>query len=110
MAKTRVGIVGCGDVAYHTYLSNLARMHQEGILDFVAVCDVIPERVHETQRRTGVPQAYTDYDQMLAQADIDLVVNLTPTQNKLPRRRAAWFWSCRPVGLTYRSLSCLASW
>jgi predicted dehydrogenase len=56
-------------------------MHQEGLLDYVAVCDIIPERAYEAQRRTGVPEVYADYDQMLAEADIDLVVNLTPTQD-----------------------------
>ncbi len=55
MAKIRIGMAGCGDVAHHTYLSNLSRMHQEGILEFVAVCDVVPERAYEAQRRTGVP-------------------------------------------------------
>ena len=79
MAKTRIGLVGCGDVAHHTYLPNLTRMHQQGILDFVAVCDIVPERVSEAQARTGAPHAYTDYDQMLTETTIDLVVNLTPT-------------------------------
>ena len=79
MANTKVGIVGCGDVAQHTYLPNLTRMDRQGLFDFVAVCDIIPERVNGAQQRYGVPQAYTDYDQMLAEADLDLVVNLTPT-------------------------------
>ena len=80
MAKTRVGIAGCGDVAQHTYLPNLTRMDHQGILDFTAVCDIIPERAYDAQQRYGVPLAYTSLDEMLAEADIDLMVNLTPTQ------------------------------
>jgi predicted dehydrogenase len=45
------------------------------------VCDVIPERACEAQRRTSVPQAWTDCDRMLTEADIDLLVDLTPTQD-----------------------------
>jgi predicted dehydrogenase len=79
MPKTKIGVVGCGDVSQRRYLPTIAGMHQRGILDFVAVCDMVPERVSAAQDRTGVPCAYTDYDLMLREADIDLVVNLTPT-------------------------------
>jgi predicted dehydrogenase len=65
-------------------------MHQRGILDFVAVCDMVPERVSAAQNRTGDPCAYTDYDLMLWEADVDLVVNLTPT----------WWSTSRRPGIT----------
>lgn len=80
MSKVKVGIVGCGDVAQGVYLPNLTRMSQEGIFDFVAACDMVPERIAIARDVYGVPQVYTDYDQMLAESGIDLLVNLTPTQ------------------------------
>jgi predicted dehydrogenase len=55
-------------------------MDRAGLLEFAAISDMLPERVHQAQQRYGVPKAYTDYHQMLAEAGIDLVVNLTPTQ------------------------------
>jgi predicted dehydrogenase len=81
MAKLKVGIIGCGDVAQHTYLPDLARMHKEGLLDFVAVSDLLEDRVRPAQSRYGIAQAYTDYRQMLEESGVDLVVNLTPTQH-----------------------------
>ena len=80
MAKLRVGMVGCGDVAQHTYLPDLTRMDRAGLIEFVAVSDALADRVNKAQKEYGIPKAYTDYGRMLAEAEIDLVVNLTPTQ------------------------------
>lgn len=80
MSRVKVGIVGCGDVAQGVYLPNLTRMAHEGLFDFVAACDMVPERIALAQSKYGVPKVYTDYDQMLAESGIDLLVNLTPTQ------------------------------
>lgn len=80
MAKLKVGMIGCGDVAQHTYLPGLARMDKEGLLEFTAISDVLEDRVRLAQDRYGIAQGYTDYEEMLEKSGVDLVVNLTPTQ------------------------------
>jgi predicted dehydrogenase len=79
MSKIRVGVVGCGDVAQHTYLPGLARLHREGVLDFVAVADAIEERAAAFAEKYAVPHAYAGADALL-HSGVDLVVNLTPMQ------------------------------
>lgn len=79
MAKLRIGVVGCGDVAQHTYLPGLARLHREGVLEFVAVADSIEGRAAALAQKHAVPHAYTGAAALL-QSDVDLVVNLTPMQ------------------------------
>jgi predicted dehydrogenase len=76
MEKVRVGVLGCGAVAFFTYLRGIAEIEKA---DMVAVCDIVPERAHKAAEMYGVPHVYADPGEMLA-SDIDLVVNLTPIQ------------------------------
>jgi predicted dehydrogenase len=80
MAQVRVGVLGAGDVAQHTYLPGVARLAREGRLEFRAVCDAIPERAHRAAADYSIPQTFTSYEEMLEDGDIDAVINLTPTQ------------------------------
>jgi len=75
MAKVKIGVVGAGDVASHTYLPGIVTFPN---VDLVAVCDVIEERARWAKEKFGAKEAYTDFDEMLERADIEAVVNLTP--------------------------------
>lgn len=81
MSKLKVGVVGCGDVAFGVYLPGLKEISQEGGLELVAVCDSLPERAKRASEVFGVQKVYTDYDKMLKDEDIEIVVNLTPVLN-----------------------------
>jgi predicted dehydrogenase len=72
--KVKVGIVGCGVVATAYYLPYL--IQQEDV-ELVAVCDTAPARTEACVRLFGAKEPYHDYDEMIAQADIDLVFILT---------------------------------
>src|SRR5215210_2131041 len=74
----RFGILGAGDVAQHTYIPGVARQSAEGKLELVALCDQLPGRAETLAAQYGIPRHYTSYEQMLAEAAIDAVVNLTP--------------------------------
>ena len=50
-----------------------------------AVCDVRGELLDEAKAKTGAAEAYTDYAEMLAKADIDAVVIGTPMQFHAPQ-------------------------
>lgn len=76
--KIKVGIIGCGGIAGAKHLPALA--HQAHRVEIVAFCDIIPERAKESAEEFGTPDArvYTDYRELLAEKDIEVVHVLTP--------------------------------
>ena len=70
----KLAIVGCGDIA--RYIAWFARLNRK--IQLVAACDVSPERVEAFARRFRIPQTFTDYAAMLAQAELDAVYLAVP--------------------------------
>lgn len=79
MARPKVGVVGCGDVAQQVYLPGISELHRQGRLELVAVADPVDGRASNLADSYDVPLATTDHNELL-QSDVDLVVNLTPMQ------------------------------
>jgi predicted dehydrogenase len=80
LARIRVGIVGCGDVAHRWYLPALAGLRET--VEIVACCDASPGRAERAIAAVveWSPGAapYTDLDRMLAGERLDAIFNLTP--------------------------------
>ncbi len=76
MKKVKYAIVGCGSVSGNRYFPNV-RSIERGQL--AAVCDNVIERARPRAEEFGVP-CFTDVDELLAQGDFDLLVNLTHEQ------------------------------
>ncbi len=72
-ATMRAGVVGCGNIS-PVYFENLKTRYP--VVDVVACADLIPERSHAAADRFGVPRAVSTED-LLADPDIELVINLT---------------------------------
>ena len=76
MNRVRLAIVGCGTIS---------RMNAPGYLrdercEVVALCDPIRERAEECAAEWRIsPAIYTDYEQVLADPNVDAVELLTPT-------------------------------
>jgi predicted dehydrogenase len=68
----RVGVIGCGNVS-EPYLRNLTVSPE---LEVVACSDLLMERAEARAARFGIPAARTPAE-LLADPEIDLVVNLT---------------------------------
>lgn len=77
MEKVKVGLVGCGVIANGSYGPGIKALAKA---EFVAVCDSVPGRAASLAAKLGVPQVYTDLDEMLAKSGIDMMVNLTHIQ------------------------------
>ena len=75
MDKTKIGIVGCGNIS-PAYLKQCALFE---ILSVAAVADAIPERARARAQEFGVPQALS-VKELLADPRISIVVNLTTPQ------------------------------
>ena len=73
----RLGVIGVGDVAQRDYLPEIKRLEPEAVV--VAVAGAGPSRVHDIAEQLRVP-AYVGYASLLADGEVDAVLNLTPGQ------------------------------
>lgn len=74
----RVGVLGCGVVAQRTYFPGIAA--SPDIVSLVAVCDPVKERAEQQGKLYNVPNIYSDYQQLLDNPEVELVIILTPMQ------------------------------
>jgi predicted dehydrogenase len=96
----RVGVVGTGSVS-GPYLENMRR---SPLLEVVACSDVVAQRARDRALRYGVPRAMAT-EELLADPDVDLVVNLTVPTAHAPITLAALragkhVWSEKPLAVT----------
>ncbi|WP_308636026.1 Gfo/Idh/MocA family protein [Paenibacillus silvisoli] len=72
MKPVKVGIIGCGNIS-HVYFTNLKKYPE---VDLVAAADLDIARAQQRAEEFGLEKAYT-VEQLLADPDIEIVVNLT---------------------------------
>ena len=72
MANVKIGIIGCGSIS-SAYLGGVQRFD---ILEVAACADIVTERARAKAEEFGVPKACS-VDELLADPDIQIVVNLT---------------------------------
>jgi predicted dehydrogenase len=73
--KLKLGIIGAGGIFKYVHGPAWAANKE---VEFTAVCDVIEERAHEAALEYNIPHFYTDYRDVLAHEEIDIVVICTP--------------------------------
>lgn len=81
----KFGVVGCGSIARHRHLPELAANEHAKI---EATCDVVFKRAEEMAKKYDA-KPYKDYKQMLKEADLDAVVVCTPNYLHAPITIAA---------------------
>ena len=78
--RLRLAVVGCGDVAFRTYLPSLEQLGE--VSRVTATCDLDPGRAHRAAevagRWSGDVRSYTDVGECLASGAVDGLINLTP--------------------------------
>jgi predicted dehydrogenase len=74
----RAGLVGCGSLSQRGVLPHLSQPDAREKVRLVAVADAVEERARQTAERFGVPAYFTDVGAMLAGADLDLALVITP--------------------------------
>ena len=72
--KIKMGLIGCGSVS-GSYLPNMAECPY---IELVSTCDIIPERAEAAAKKWHAPNWYPNIDKMLAGADFEVLLNLTP--------------------------------
>ena len=68
--KLRVGIIGAGRWAAGAHLPGFAR---SPLSEIVAICDHDRALAEQRANEFNIPSVYTDYQAMLASADLDIV-------------------------------------
>lgn len=76
MQKVKVGLIGLGSVAQLVHLPNL---HKIPDVDLRSVAEVKKSRLNTIADRYNISERYTDYNQLLAQSEVDAVIIATPT-------------------------------
>ena len=74
--KTKIGIIGLGGVAQLGHLPNLLKINNAVV---TAVAEINKNRLNTIADKFSIKQRYTDYREMLANADCEAVIVATPT-------------------------------
>ena len=72
--QLKVGCVGCSDLAVRGVLPHLVVDDAKRMMALTAVCDIDPARAKATAQRFGATTWFSDYEQLLLQADVDVVL------------------------------------
>ena len=77
--NVKVGIIGCGGIGQNKHMPSL---HKIPNVEIVAFCDLVEERAQMCKEKFGTPDALvcTDYKELLAVEDIEVVHVLTPNR------------------------------
>jgi predicted dehydrogenase len=99
--KIRVGHIGCGNVATHAYVPDMAA---NPFIELVSTCDLIPSRADAVAKKHKIPNCFYNIDEMLAGPPFDLLVNTTSMPSHFEVNWAALnagrsVWSEKPMAL-----------
>jgi predicted dehydrogenase len=85
MEKVKIGVIGCGTIgSVHT--NAYAKVENAEV---VALCDILPDRLAEKAKLHNVAKTYTDYNQLLADPEIEAVSVCVPNNMHAPIAIAA---------------------
>ncbi|WP_421383966.1 Gfo/Idh/MocA family protein [Bacillus salacetis] len=85
MKKIKIGVIGCGSIAQHRHLPEYMN---NKYVEIAAVCDIVEERVQKVADQYGA-RGYTQYEELLANADVEAVSICTPNYLHAPITVAA---------------------
>ena len=74
----RMGVVGTGSVALRGLLPHLTCEDNDDSVRVTAVCDIDADRAHAAAEEFDVPEAFAEYDRLLASGTVDAITLATP--------------------------------
>ncbi len=86
MKRLGIGVIGAHRWAEAAHLPGYAGCPRANV---VAICDVEADRARRLARRFEVPRVYTDYRELLADSDVEMVDVCTPSDTHLALSTAA---------------------
>ena len=90
MKKLKIGIIGCGGIANQKHMPALSKLSEK--CEMVAFCDEKIERAQKAAAEFGTADAkvYSDYHELLANPEVEVVHVLTPNVAHCPITVAAF--------------------
>lgn len=76
MPKIKIGVIGLGSIAQLVHLPNLTKLDNAEV---VAVSEIKKNRLNTIADKFGINHRFSDYREMLENADLDAVIISTPT-------------------------------
>lgn len=73
-----IGVIGTGGIAQAVHLPAYKKLQDEGKVKIVALCDIKPNKLAEANAKFGPAQTYEDYNQLLANPEVEAVDVCTP--------------------------------
>lgn len=103
MKRVKIGVLGAGAIS-GIYFKNLTQVFEE--TEVAAVCDVCGEKAEAAAKEYGIPKAYGTLKEMLADEEIEIVLNLTRPKEHFATTREALLagrhvYSEKPLAETY---------
>ena len=71
-------MIGTGGIAQSVHLPAYKKLQDEGKVRIVALCDIKPGKLAEANAKFGPAHTYENYEELLANPDIDAVDVCTP--------------------------------
>ncbi len=79
-----IGLIGTGGIANAVHLPAYKKLQDEGKVKIVALCDIKSDRLADAERKYGPTKTYANYEELLANPDVDAVDVCTPNFMHLP--------------------------
>ena len=103
MDKVKIGVLGTGAIS-GIYFKNLTKVFSE--VEVVAVCDLFVEKAKEAAEEYQIPKVYETMEEMLADGEIEIILNLTRPNEHYKTTRAALLagkhvYSEKPLAAVY---------
>ncbi len=103
MDKVKIGVLGTGAIS-GIYFKNLTKVFSE--VEVVAVCDLFVEKAKEEAEEYQIPKVYETMEEMLADGEIEIILNLTRPNEHYKTTRAALLagkhvYSEKPLAAVY---------
>ncbi len=75
-----IGIVGAGSIGIRGALEHLCQSDVQNKIRLAAVCDPISGRAEAVAKKYGVEKHYVEYEELLADTNVDAVILCSPTE------------------------------
>jgi len=86
MKTVKIGFVGTGAIS-GIYLKNITELFHE--IEIIGVCDLVRERAQSAVEKYNIPKLYENMQELFADQEVDIVLNLTRPYEHYEVSRAA---------------------
>jgi len=87
--KIKTAVIGLGSITQRGILPHLDMKDARESIELTALMDTVPERASALARQYGVPGAYTDFEKLLKDPNVEALVLATPIPMHFPHAKAA---------------------